>query len=87
MRLGEEERLALLEVAWSVTDPISHVGYPNLLSVICYLYVLTFHRISEIHTRSELVLIICVNRDLVLRFLCCYEVLDFLVLVLVPTMW
>ena len=37
------------------------------LSVICYLYVLTFHRISEIHTRSELVLIICVNRDLVLR--------------------
>ena len=59
-----------------------------LLSVICYLYVLTFHCISEIHTRSELVLIICVsNRDLVIRFLCCYEVLDFLVLILVPTMW
>ena len=32
----------------------------QLLSVICYLYVRTFHRISEIHTRSELVLIICV---------------------------
>ena len=30
------------------------------VSVICYLYVRTFHRISEIHTRSELVLIICV---------------------------
>ena len=43
---------------------------------------LTFLRISEIHTRSELVLIICVSRDLVLRFLCCYEVLEFLVLVL-----
>ena len=59
-----------------------------ILLSVCYLYVLTFHRISEIHTRSELVLIICVsNRDFVIRFLCCYEVLDFLVLVLVPTMW
>ena len=41
--------------------PLTHRPWPcplrfkreNLLSVICYLYVLTFHRISEIHTRSE----------------------------------
>ena len=53
---------------WYLVSGVLHK--PNRLSVICYLYVLTFHRISEIHTRSELVLIICVNRDLVLLIRC-----------------
>ncbi len=65
-----EKKTAEFQPAW----------YGMVWYVICYLYVLTFHRISETHTRSELALIICVNRDLVLRFLRCYEVLDFLVL-------
>ena len=52
--------------------------------LVGYWYVRTFNRNSENHARSELVLSECLEIRFLLR---CYEVLDFLVLVLVPTTW